>query len=94
MTTLPWYRPQQPPVPEDEDADRSPERRRAQQAAAIRWQRADCCVADAAYRVVLPARSPGRELLLCGHHFHVNRDKLARTGASAYDADGRRVALP
>lgn len=49
---------------------------------------ADCCVAKAAYRIVLPAcesRLRPTELLLCGHHFRASRDGLRRAKATAFD---------
>lgn len=58
-------------------------------------QRADCCVANAAVRVTLPARE-GRarpaELLLCAHHHRGARATLVRLGASVFDEHGRLVA--
>lgn len=57
--------------------------------AGIDTQQADCCVARARFRIVLPAResrSRPAELLLCGHHFRVSRDGLRRASAAAFDA--------
>ena len=55
----------------------------------VNAQQADCCVARAAYRIVLPAgqsRPRPTELLLCGHHFRASQDSLCRAGATAFDA--------
>jgi hypothetical protein len=50
--------------------------------------RACCCPARPAVRVVMPA-SPARahetELLLCGHHFRASREALSAAGAAVYD---------
>jgi hypothetical protein len=54
--------------------------------------RADCCVAPAAYRVLLSIAADHHaavELLLCGHHYRTSRTALARCGATAYDLHGR-----
>ena len=59
------------------------------EAESIAWHRADCCVANAAFRVVLPAagaRAHRTELLLCAHHYHQSRDRLRGLGAAVYDA--------
>ena len=56
----------------------------------IAMRRADCCVASAVYRVVLPASGSGRqqtELLLCAHHYHQSQGGLQRVGAAVYDAN-------
>lgn len=52
-------------------------------------QQADCCVAKAAYRILLPAagtQARPAELLFCGHHFRASREGLRRSGATAFDA--------
>jgi hypothetical protein len=57
--------------------------------------RADCCVATAAYRVVLPATAERRgpaELLLCGHHTRTGWPALARLNAAVFDGGNRLVA--
>lgn len=57
-------------------------------------QRADCCVASAAYRVVLPpaeARPRPAELLLCGHHYRQSRAAFGPAGAVVFDAHNRLV---
>lgn len=50
--------------------------------------RADCCIAKAAYLVVLPAttqRPRPSELFLCGHHFRATKQGLRRSNATAFD---------
>ena len=62
--------------------------------APISGRRADCCVAPAAYRAVLPvtaSRPRITELLLCSHHFHSTRAGLTRAGASVYDASNHLI---
>lgn len=62
---------------------------------ALRLQRADCCVGNAAFRVVLPPRGGRRrpaELLLCAHHQRSSLGTLAQLGASVFDDQGRLVA--
>jgi hypothetical protein len=57
-------------------------------------QRADCCVAPAAYRVLLPAtrlRPRPTELLLCAHHYRSSREALTALRAAAFDAERRVV---
>jgi hypothetical protein len=64
--------------------------RRERLSDAGRQQRADCCSANAAYRVVLPAqesRLRPAELLLCGHHFRRSRIALNEQLAAVFDAD-------
>jgi hypothetical protein len=58
-------------------------------------QRADCCVAAAAYRVLLPptrTRSRASELLLCGHHYRQSRAALRPRGAAVFDTSNRLIA--
>lgn len=55
----------------------------------IQLQQADCCIANAAYRIVLPAnaaRPQPAELLLCGHHFRASQQALRHANASVFDA--------
>ena len=62
---------------------------------AVGREPADCCVAQPAYRVVIPAGPTRRrpaQLLLCGHHFRAGRAGLARAGADVYDAEDRLIA--
>lgn len=64
-------------------------------APAIGSKQGDCCASRPAFRVVVPpsaCRPHPSELLLCGHHYRVSRESLARIGAAAYDALGRLVA--
>ena len=66
----------------------------ASKAYAIAWHRADCCVANAAFRIVIPAggtRAHRTELLLCGHHFHQSQDRLRGLGAAVYDSSNSLV---
>lgn len=61
----------------------------------IAADRADCCSAGPAMRVVLPANSRNRnpaDLLLCGHHCRESRTTLARAGAAVYNAEGRLLS--
>jgi hypothetical protein len=53
--------------------------------------RACCCPARAAVRVIMPATAgrPGEtDLLLCGHHYRVSRDALARAHAVVFELPG------
>lgn len=59
--------------------------------------RADCCPAEAVYRVALPPTAVRRhtvELLLCGHHFHQSRAALRTAGATVFDLTGRVIDSP
>ncbi|MGH3191234.1 MAG: DUF7455 domain-containing protein [Streptosporangiaceae bacterium] len=53
--------------------------------------RACCCPAKAAVRVIMPA-SPGRpretDLLLCGHHYRASRQALAAANAAVHPVPG------
>lgn len=97
MNGLPWHPSQGPyvdvfleeffpPPVDDELPDLDPR---------LMHQRADCCIAGAAYRVVLPASAereePG-ELLLCGHHMRSSQPGLARVHAAIFDARNRLVS--
>jgi hypothetical protein len=57
--------------------------------------RACCCPARPVVTVIMPP-VPGRphpvDLLLCGHHFRVNRAALTAAGAAVYDDTGALVA--
>jgi hypothetical protein len=57
----------------------------------IYTDRACCCPARPVVTVVIPA-APGRprpvDLLLCGHHYRVNRAALHAAGADVYDKTG------
>jgi hypothetical protein len=57
--------------------------------------RACCCPARPVVTVIMPP-APGRphpvDLLLCGHHFRVNRAALTASGAAVYDDRGALVA--
>jgi hypothetical protein len=53
--------------------------------------RACCCPARAAVRVIMPAttaRPAETDLLLCGHHYRVSRHALARAGAVIFELPG------
>jgi len=53
--------------------------------------RADCCPATPAIRVIMPptaARPHPADLLLCHHHYRASEAVLRAAGASAYDCDG------
>lgn len=57
-------------------------------------RQADCCVARAAFRVVLAptvARAAEAELLLCAHHYRASAAVLRDRGARVYDADDRLI---
>jgi hypothetical protein len=51
-------------------------------------ERACCCPARSAVRIVMPP-SPTRghetELLLCGHHYRASAEALSAAGAAVYD---------
>lgn len=91
MATLSWHPSRGPVLPDGEPRPPAPS---PPPQARFVWQRADCCIAAAAYRVVLPATAtqpgPG-ELLLCGHHFRRSRAALVRRGATVYDEHGDLV---
>lgn len=56
---------------------------------------ADCCVAHAVFRAVLPSgrgRPDRSELYLCAHHLHDSMAGLARSRAMIFDLRGRLVA--
>jgi hypothetical protein len=58
---------------------------------------ADCCIARAAYHVVLrPNGSLPRaaHLMLCAHHYRNCVGALRRSGAAVYSTDGHLVASP
>jgi hypothetical protein len=94
MTALPWH-PSQGPEPDGGPDDIS-----------VRWLEitrllepgriadpADCCSGRPRYRACLSSTGvgPGRELILCGHHYRASRDGLAAAGARVFDAHGRPV---
>jgi hypothetical protein len=101
MSAIPWHRPQNRRPTNEPDAA-------AGEAFDFRWddlpadttdridtQRADCCVASAAYRVLLPAtpsRNQPSELLLCSHHYHSSQATLVHTRVRVFDARNRPVA--
>ena len=58
---------------------------------------ADCCIAPAAYCVVLPpssSRAHTATLWLCGHHLRASSDALAAAHASIFDEHHRLIASP
>lgn len=62
-----------------------------------RWLReqACCCASRPTFRVVMPAsvdRTRPVDLLLCGHHYHASRERLATLGASVYDRSDSLIA--
>ena len=60
----------------------------------LRTNRADCCTAAAAYRVVLPVtplRDRPAELLLCGHHLRDHVRQLRDKCAAIFDAENRLI---
>ena len=62
---------------------------------ALSARKADCCVAPAAYRVVLPASSTRphpTELLLCAHHYRGSTEGLLLARAAVRDASDRLIA--
>jgi hypothetical protein len=97
MTALPWHpsqglpahsesAPDAPDIPGDDLMGTA--------TAPITNQRADCCIAAAAYLVVLPAgrtRPHAGELLLCAHHYRVSAENLVKAHAVVYDATHHRV---
>ena len=57
--------------------------------------RACCCPGRPVVRVIMPptaARPYPVDLLLCGHHYRVCREKLAARGTDIYDLPGRADA--
>lgn len=58
-------------------------------------RRADCCVAHAAFRAVVPSSAGSAhraELYLCAHHLHRSVAALTRSRAMIFDLRGRLVA--
>jgi hypothetical protein len=56
-----------------------------------------CCPALAQLQVVMPptaSRPRPTELLMCGHHYRVHRDRLLGAGAAVYDVEGRLLEHP
>lgn len=94
MTKSPWSYREGHHGAEDTELDFSIDELLPSPAPTITTMRADCCVAAAAYLVVLPATS-GRpresELLLCGHHFRAGKEGLRRAKATAYDGHTRKL---
>jgi hypothetical protein len=61
----------------------------------LHLDRADCCVAPAAFRVVLPATTGRRypaDLRFCLHHYRKVAVRLWCAHASVYDVENRLVA--
>lgn len=56
--------------------------------------RACCCLARPVVMTVLPPtadRPNPADLLLCGHHYHINEEVLAVAGATIHDARATRA---
>ena len=56
-----------------------------------RTERACCCPARPAVRVIMPAtacRPDPIDLLLCGHHYRASQTALQAAGAAVYDNEG------
>jgi hypothetical protein len=69
----------------------------SQRAGSMKAGRACCCPGRPVVTVLVPpsgSRTHVTDLLLCGHHFRVNRDTLRVAGATAYDQVGRKVLGP
>ena len=84
----PWRRHRGRDDADDTDYDRPHDEHTESSVSGIDVAQADCCIAKAAYRVVLPAtptRSRPAELLLCGHHFRASQSTLRHANASAFD---------
>jgi hypothetical protein len=58
--------------------------------------RADCCLARAAVRVVMPTSegTPRIQLLLCAHHYRAVHARLAQAGTSVFDSANRLISSP
>lgn len=57
--------------------------------------RACCCTARPVVTVVMPLTEDQPDpigLLLCGHHYRVNRRRLAEAGAVVFDAAGEMIS--
>jgi hypothetical protein len=98
MTAMPWHPSQGPYVDVGLDElfdDQAGDDLVAETDTGLGNHRADCCVANAVYRVVLPAsahRSAPAELLLCGHHTRDGLPALARLNAAVFDRGNRLIA--
>lgn len=56
-----------------------------------------CCPGLAQLQVVMPpttTRPRATELLMCGHHYRLHRDRLLAAGAAMYDVEGRLLEHP
>ena len=96
MTKKPWPRHRSHDVDEFAGLEYPPDELLLGAPRALETQQADCCIAKAVYRVVLPAtatRSLAAELLLCGHHFRVSKRALQRANAWAFDTDNHLCAV-
>ena len=94
MTMKPWSRREDRAVDADVEFDVPVDELISEPAPTITTMRADCCIAQAAYLVVLPAtpsREHASELLLCGHHFRASREGLRRANATAFDGLTHRL---
>ena len=97
MTRKPWPQRSRRIVDEDVDSDSPIDELLPAPVTMITTMQADCCIAKAAYLVVLPAsaeRSHPAELLLCGHHFRAGRQGLQRSNAIAFDQTHRMCTIP
>lgn len=96
MTMKPWPQRAKRNAPEDVEFDIPVRELLPAPVQTITTMQADCCVANAAYLVVLPAtrdRLREGELLLCGHHFGAGREGLRRIKTIAFDANHRLCAI-
>lgn len=87
MTTMPWRRSRANAVPK-EQLDYPFDDLLPETAEPIGSDRADCCVAHAAYLIVLPEnadRAQPAELRLCGHHYRSSAAALRRLDAAVFD---------
>jgi hypothetical protein len=94
MTMKPWSRRDDRHVEEEVEFDFPMDELLPAPAPTITTMQADCCIAAAAYLIVLPA-TPGRphatELMLCGHHFRTSRDALRKANATAFDGHTKKL---
>jgi hypothetical protein len=94
MTAIPWHRSQSELKATKATFDFPFDDLLLAEQPTLRTNRADCCTAAAAYRVVLPVtptRDRPAELLLCGHHLRDHARELRDKCAAIFDAENRLV---
>jgi hypothetical protein len=98
MTASPWHPSLGPDAAPDANAagsgDVPGDDLLSERVIALSARTADCCVAPAAYRVVVPANSARphpTQLLLCAHHYRASTEGLLLARAAVHDASDRLI---